>query len=75
MCSSFGRCLLRGRNHINIHVCPRSDCWHTPEELVFVLLRHSQCLISSRKSCANLIIIVAIVTAAATRLASPLHTT
>ena len=49
--------------------------WHTPEELVFVLLRHSQCLISSRKSCANLIVILAIVTAAATKLASLHHTT
>ena len=46
--SSIGRCLLTGRNHINI---PRVSAqrllsWHTPEELVFVLLRHSKCLIS-----------------------------
>ena len=26
MCSSIGRCLLTGRNHINIHVCSFNDC-------------------------------------------------
>ena len=61
MCSSIGRCLLTRRSHI-IHVCPRSDCSRGK------LLRNlSSCSfgtlsVPSRKSCANMIIILAIVT-------------
>ena len=75
MCSSIGCCLLTRRNHINIKVCPRSDCCRGK------LLKNSPSCssdtlsVSSRKSCANLIVILAIVTAAATRLAFPFHTT
>ena len=75
MCSSTGRCLLTRRNHINIHVCPRSDCCRGK-----LLKNSSSCSfytlsVSSRKSCANLIVTLATVTAAATRLAFPCHTT
>ena len=75
MCSSAGRCLLTRRNHINIHMCSRSYCCRGK-----LLKNSSSCSfdtlsVSSRKSCANLIVILAMVTAAATRLAFPLHTT
>ena len=74
MCSSGDCCLLTRRNHI-VHVCPRSDCWHGK-----LFKNSSSCSfdtlsVSSHKSCANLIIILAIVTAAASGVAFPLHTT
>ena len=67
MCSSSGHCLLTRRNHINIHMCSRSDCWRGK-----LLKSSSSCSfdtlsVSSRNSCANLILILAIFTAAATR--------
>ena len=75
MCSSSDCCLLTRRNHINIHMCSRSNSWRGK-----LLKSSSSCSfdtlgVSSCKSCANLIFILAIVTAAATRLAFSLHTT
>ena len=69
MCSSIGRCLLTRRNHINTHTSPCSDCCRGK-----LLKNSSSCSfdtlsVSSRKSCANLIVILAIGAAAATRLA------
>ena len=48
LCSSIGRCLLIRRNHNDIHMFSLGACWRDklPQELVFVLLRHSKCLIS-----------------------------
>ena len=48
MCSSSGCCLLtRRKSHQRTHVlAQRLLAWQTPQELVFVLLRHSQCLVS-----------------------------
>ena len=70
MCSSVVRCLLTRSNHINIHVSSVNDCRHDK-----LFKSSSSCSfgifsVSSRKSCANLIVILAIVTAACI-----LHTT
>ena len=75
MCSSIGRCLLTRRNHINIHVCSSNDCCRDK-----LFKSSSSCFfdalsVSSRKSCANLIFILAVVTRAATKLPFPLHMT
>ena len=73
MCSSIDCCTRR--NHINIHVCSFDDCCRDK-----LFKSSSSCFfdavsVSSRKSRANLIFILAIVTPAATKLAFPLHTT
>ena len=69
MCSSIGRCLLTGRNHINIHACSVNHCccdklFKSSSSCSFDTLS-----VSPHRSCANLTIILAIVAAAATRLA------
>ena len=73
----LGRCLVTGRNHINIHMCSFNDCCRDKFFNSSSRLRASLILpvSHSRKSCANLILILAIVTAAGTRFAFPLHTT
>ena len=63
------------RNHINIHMFSLGDCWRDK-----LLKSSSSCSFgtlsaSSRNSCTNLILILAIVTTAATRLAFILHAT
>ena len=75
MNSSSDRCLLTRRNHINIHMCSCSYCCRGK-----LLKSSSSCpfdtlSVLSRNSCANLNLILAIVTAAAAKLAFLLHTT
>ena len=70
MCSSIGRRLLTRRSRINIHMFSLGDCLRDK-----LLKSSSSCSIgtlsaSSRNSCTNLILILAIVTAAATGLLS-----
>ena len=75
MCPSIGRCMLTGRNHINIHMFSVNDCCRDKLFKSSSSCSFGTLSVSSRKSCANLIVILAIVTAAATRRAFILHTT
>ena len=69
MRSSIDRCLLTRRNHINIHVHSFNDCCRDKLFKNTSPRSFDTLSVSPHTSCANLIIILAIVTAAATRLA------